>query len=441
VISRNSSFTFKGRHVDLPQVAQTLKVSHVLEGSVRRSGNRVRITAQLIDGATNNHVWAERYDRELNDIFALQDEISKAIVTALKLKLFPKEKKAIEDRGSTNVEAYDLYLRARALARTFAPLEILRAIEIYRQALALDPNFALAWAGLASALERALLNAPETQAETRQAMDDAFSRALALDPDGWTSQLARAAQLFARRDWAGAEHAFTRAIELAPASEPSVRMRYGAFLMHIGRVRESVDLLQSARRAEPLSLEVSTLLQIALDTAGMRAEALAEFERSKDLAGDRAMLEFFAFLRLLEHDDAARIKRQFIRFLSFENLILPVHQEMREVLDQPEAVLALLRRAHGDPACQDSTRQTILAEWAAHYGDFDLAFAAFRRALIDLTSTWYADFWRPHYAVARRDPRFKSLLRDLGLIDYYRSSGKWPDLLRPVGEDDFEAIG
>ena len=109
VISRNSAFMYKGKHVDLPKVARELKVSHVLEGSVRKSGGRVRITAQLIDGATNDHVWAERYDRDLNDIFALQDEISEAIVKALKLKLLPEEKKAIEQRGTESVEAYNLY--------------------------------------------------------------------------------------------------------------------------------------------------------------------------------------------------------------------------------------------------------------------------------------------------------------------------------------------
>ena len=113
VVARNSAFTFKGKHVDVPQVARQLKVSHVLEGSVRKAGGRVRITAQLIDGADSDHVWAERYDRDLNDIFALQDEISEAIVKALKLKLLPEEKKAIEQRGTENVEAYNLYLMAR----------------------------------------------------------------------------------------------------------------------------------------------------------------------------------------------------------------------------------------------------------------------------------------------------------------------------------------
>ena len=118
VISRNSAFQYKGKHIDLPKVARELKVSHVLEGSVRKAGGRVRITAQLIDGATNDHVWAERYDRDLNDIFALQDEISEAIVNALKLKLLPNEKKAIEERGTNSLDAYNLFLMARKLGQS-----------------------------------------------------------------------------------------------------------------------------------------------------------------------------------------------------------------------------------------------------------------------------------------------------------------------------------
>ena len=114
VVARNTAFTFKGKSVKVPEVARELGVSHVLEGSVRKAGGRVRITAQLIDGAAGDHVWAERYDRDLTDIFALQDEISEAIVKALKLKLLPEEKAAIEQRGTDNVDAYNLYLMARS---------------------------------------------------------------------------------------------------------------------------------------------------------------------------------------------------------------------------------------------------------------------------------------------------------------------------------------
>src|SRR5258707_12675158 len=113
VIARNTAFTYKGKSIAVAQVARQLGVSHVLEGSVRKAGNRGVITAQLIDGVVGDHVWAERWDRDLDDIFALQDEISEAIVKALKLKLLPEEKKAIEQRGTNNAEAYNLYLMAR----------------------------------------------------------------------------------------------------------------------------------------------------------------------------------------------------------------------------------------------------------------------------------------------------------------------------------------
>jgi adenylate cyclase len=113
VTARNTAFTFKGKSVDVRHVAREVGVSHVLEGSVRKAGGRVRITAQLIDGATGNHLWAERYDRNLDDIFALQDEISREIVAALKLRLQPDEKNAIAKRGTASAEAYDLYLMAR----------------------------------------------------------------------------------------------------------------------------------------------------------------------------------------------------------------------------------------------------------------------------------------------------------------------------------------
>ena len=152
VIARNSAFAFKGKNVDVLQVARQLKVSHVLEGSVRKAGGRVRITAQLIDGAHNDHVWAERYDRDLNDIFALQDEISEAIVKALKLKLLPEEKKAIEQRGTESVEAYNLFLMARqnyVIGGESDPRRAEATIRICHRVTEIDPNYADAWALMA----------------------------------------------------------------------------------------------------------------------------------------------------------------------------------------------------------------------------------------------------------------------------------------------------
>ncbi len=154
VTSRNSAFVYKGKHVDVPRVARELNVSHVLEGSVRKAGGRVRITAQLVDARSDDHVWAERYDRDLNDIFALQDEIAQAIVSALKLKLLPAEKKAIEQRGTDNVEAYNHYLMAwqqylgsHRSEEDAQPTETM--VRLCSRATELDPGYAQAWALLA----------------------------------------------------------------------------------------------------------------------------------------------------------------------------------------------------------------------------------------------------------------------------------------------------
>jgi adenylate cyclase len=154
VVSRNTAFTFKGKAVDVGQVAAQLKVTHVLEGSVRKAAGRVRISAQLIDGANDKHVWAERYDRDLNDIFALQDEISHAIVDALKVKLLPEEKKAIERHGTENVDAYNLYLLARQSYTTGFEGDGRRneaIIRLCQRAVEIDPNYAEAWALIAMA--------------------------------------------------------------------------------------------------------------------------------------------------------------------------------------------------------------------------------------------------------------------------------------------------
>ena len=152
VVSRNSAFMYKGKQVDVPQVARELSVSHVLEGSVRKAGGRVRITAQLVDGTSHDNLWAERYDRELSDIFALQDEISEAIVDALKLKLWPEEKQAIEQRGTTNLDAYNLYLMARQHYATGNEGDVRRneaIIRLCRRATEIDPEYAQAWALMA----------------------------------------------------------------------------------------------------------------------------------------------------------------------------------------------------------------------------------------------------------------------------------------------------
>src|SRR6478735_8331967 len=180
VVARNTAFSFKGQNPDVQEVAKQLSVSHVLEGSVRKAGNRIRINAQLIDGSTGKHLWADRFDRDLTDIFEIQDEISKAIVDALKVKLLPAEKKAIENRGTSNVEAYDLYLMARQqwISGTFGTVRREQSIaRLCKEATILDPDYAQAWAlmGLAQ-LELRFVHGHQEDALS------AAERALAINP-------------------------------------------------------------------------------------------------------------------------------------------------------------------------------------------------------------------------------------------------------------------
>ena len=247
VVARNTAFAFKGQNPDVQQVAKQLSVTHVLEGSVRKAGGRVRINAQLIDGANGEHVWAERYDRDLEDIFAIQDEISKAIVSALKLKLLPEEKKAMEQRGTTSAEAYNLYLLARQYWVTGNhgdPRREERVMRICGKAVEIDPYYADAWALLAiaqanlrygfgyevddgwAAAHAALAINPQIaeahcamarRLEERGQVEEAFAelrKGLALNPDSWELNKAVANFLMFRGKVAEAKPHFEKAAAL-----------------------------------------------------------------------------------------------------------------------------------------------------------------------------------------------------------------------------------
>jgi len=250
VVARNTAFTFKGRHVEVPQVAQRLNVSHVLEGSVRKAGGRVRITAQLIDGGSGGHVWAERYDRDLSDIFALQDEISQAIVSALKLKLLPGEKKAIATRGTTNLAAFDFYLRGRQLVRREKETESRAAAEMFRQAIRLDPGFAAAHAGLG--LINALMTfrkrelAPSLVDEARTASE----RALELAPDLAEAWVARAFVHMIEQEKDAAARAFERAVALDPRSFDA-HYFYARFCVTLGDHVRAIEHYEKAFEIDP----------------------------------------------------------------------------------------------------------------------------------------------------------------------------------------------
>ena len=217
VIARNTAFTFKGHSVNVREVAKKLDVTHVLEGSVRKAGNQVRISAQLIDGKTGAHVWADRFDRDLTDIFTIQDEISKAIVHALKLKLMPEEKKAIEKRGTNNPDAYNFYLLARQYWITGNHGDCRREERVMRicgRALELDPYYAQAWALLAIAQSSLKFGYGRD-------VDDGFAAAnaaIAIDPTIAEAHLPMFKRLEQKRKFEEAAEQLETAIRLGPDS-------------------------------------------------------------------------------------------------------------------------------------------------------------------------------------------------------------------------------
>jgi adenylate cyclase len=246
VIARNTAFTFKGQSVNVCDVARKLGVSHVLEGSVRKAGGRVRVNAQLIDGVSGGHVWADRYDRDLTDIFAIQDEISKAIVEALRVRLLPAEKEAIEQRGTSNAEAYNLYLMARQywITGDFGDRRREeRVIRICRKAIEIDPNYPQAWALMA--LAQANLCYAYTGNDGADDGASAAERALSLDPTIAEAHLPRAwrFRVLGRNEEADAEIA--TALRLNPDSW-EVNKEVARLFYRDRKLREATEHLQHA---------------------------------------------------------------------------------------------------------------------------------------------------------------------------------------------------
>ena len=312
VVSRNTAFTFKGKHVDLPQVARQLKVNYVLEGSVRRAGGRVRITAQLIEASSDNHLWAERYDRDLNDIFALQDEISEAIVKALKLKLLPEEKKAIEQRGTTNLQAYNLYLMARQHYASGQLSDIRKSdtvIRLSKAAIDLDPGYARAWALMASAQRNRLY--------ATSSGDDGFDaamRALELDANLAEAHAAKAGVLASKGDYAGAMEAIGTALRLDPQSV-DVQREAGRLAMHERRLQDAAAHFEKCFAEVETDISSGGLLitcyaalgdQNALRRTAQRTLERAEKAVAKDADNGSAMASLFSALLILGEPERAK---------------------------------------------------------------------------------------------------------------------------------------
>jgi adenylate cyclase len=355
VVARNTAFTFKGKSVKVPDVARELGVSHVLEGSVRKAGNRVRITAQLIDGAAGDHIWAERYDRDLTDIFALQDEISEAIVTALKLKLLPQEKQAIERRGTESVEAYDLYLMARSyyLTGNYGDPRRDEAIErLSRRAVEIDPGYAQAWVLLATGQYSLQSN----HGRAGDGGQGALERALALNPDLGEARALKALKLSeaGRHEEAAAEIAV--ALRLDPESY-EVNWRAGSSSYNQGLLAEALPYFEKATglietdTGAPMKLiSCYILLGDAENTRRVASVVLERAEKAvaRDRSNGNALGAGVAALAALGETDRTKDWMRRALLIDPDNVLMRYNFSCtlaRSLGDDPEAVLAMLGQA------------------------------------------------------------------------------------------------
>jgi adenylate cyclase len=382
VASSNSAFAYKGQHVDIGKVARELKVSHVLEGSVRKAGGRIRINAQLIFGATNNHVWAQRFDRDASDIFAIQDEISQAIVKALRLKLLPEEKKAIERRGTDSVKAHDLYMMARQTYITGQESDIRSAEAITRlctRATEVDPNYAQAWALLAvgyfklqrlqggkcdegiAAADRALSLEPElAEAHAVKAQillqdgDSAASAvevgiALELDPDSYEVNRSAARLNYQLKKFGDAIRCYEKAIVLAEADVNSAAMLMSCYtaIGDAANTHRTAELMLKRAEAvlarDPNNASVLGYSVEALVVLGEIERAKARMERALliDPANFNMRYNFACMMTIRLHDEEA----------AFE-LLGPLFEIMPESFMGYTMADPDLESLHGDPRWQ-----------------------------------------------------------------------------------------
>ncbi len=440
VTARTSSFSFKGKNEDIRVIGQKLGVSNLLEGSVRKSGNRLRITAQLIRSQDGTHLWSQTYERELADVFAVQEKIAQDVTQALSITLDVGESSRARG-GTTNLEAYDKYLRAREIDRAGRGKPgFLQAAQLYRDAATLDPGFFRAWLGLYDELGNSLVYLPERAAQLRIEMKGVRERLEAIAPKDWRVQALRAAEYTAQRKWVQSMDAINSLLASAPASGLDDLSFVGPTLGALGRMQDWAALSERYTQPDPLSLNASYARQIGLFISGHLEESAAEYERSKGLEGDRTFVDYMAvFVALADKNaDPARIRNQFRVYLRHETGPTALDRALAENLDNRAAARAAIRHAFDTFTGTDSYSMVAIALYADDFDDKDLALIAYRRAFIDMQAIQLPFIWSPSRTGLRADPRFKDLVRELGFVDYWRASGNWGDYCKPVGKDDFE---
>ena len=450
VVGRTSSFSFKGRNEDLRSIGRQLGVDHLLEGSVRRDRDQLRVTAQLVRADDSTHLWSKTYARELRDVFTVQEGIARDVAQALSVKLDVARFNR-EQGGTTSVDAYDRLLRWRSIVmRGQLDLEHDRErLQLAREMVALDPQCVLCRDLLARSLDSVARELGEVaggplRAEARQVRAEIARVA----PDSWFGRLIRADALWRGGDRAGAIDLARQVVDSGPPTKERV-WDYTFMIYAMGHLEEATALVERVRAFEPMALYLSRDLQY--DYTAARRFDDAEYRRARMLDGSQLSPDYLAFFRQLAGRRAAapeELRELHARLLrQGRELDTPFFHELGTVLDDRGAMLALVRRALADDAYGGGAGAAyVWTNLADALGDADLAVAAMRRDL----SGWegfdrgtmapppYVALWNAPYSKVRAHPEFKRLLVETGVVDYWRQTGKWGDGCAPVGEDDFQ---
>jgi TolB-like protein len=412
---------------DSKTIGETLNVDSILEGSIRKDGNDVRITAQLTNVADGFTIWSESYNRELENIFEMQEEIATSVAGAMGVRLGVGTINAFRGAGTRNVDAYEAYLQAQKRNLNFQ--ENIRLLE---RAVELDPNYAVAWSWLGGNTLSTLWGATPDQAS--EIKDRAYSLVLKgaqLNPESAAAQSMLAMVRTARLDWIGGEQGFTRAIELL-ADRPNVGT-YANVLLRSGRTSDAQKQYAIAAALEPLGGRPVGLSWHASIAQGRIAEAKeasnwqsAEIhtENNLDIAfNERDPEALEAAIQAMSKTNVAGIA-----------LYAPVLAEF----DSPERVLSILQNVYLDENLQWSRKLHDIAMMAAYFGDPQFALKVIGQDLRTSTVRLFA-LWYPVMSEVRQLPEFKKLVSDLNLVEYWRAYG-WADACVPLGDDDFECI-
>jgi TolB-like protein/Tfp pilus assembly protein PilF len=422
VASRTSAFSFKGKDVDIATVARKLNVATILEGSVRKAGKRVRITAQLIEVATDSHLWSQTYDRDLDDIFAVQDDIAQAVVTELREALMGQPAEAAAGMAaaavrtaatgrSENPEAFQLYLQAKFAGERITRESTDRAIDLFQRAIAVEPTFALAWAELANMHQTqagfAFTPIEEGIAKARRAA----LRSLQIAPNLAEGHLALGFIYQGHDwDWDAAGASLQRALELAPSDASALRA--SAVHAHIvGRVDDAVELIRRSVAVDPLSARVHRQAALIAMMAQRLDEAADSVQMAIDLAPNAGMAHgLFSIVRLLQDRlDEALVLARAESHPVFRNAALAIVCQRLALATEAEAALNDLLERFPDTAAFQ------IAEVYATRNELDTAFRWLDRAyeLRDSGLVFLAT--DPHLRTLHGDPRWTKLLDRMNL--------------------------